>query len=645
MQSTWVPSFRGQPRRVIVVTSVGLAIGLTLAASCTTTSDKRSPDPRPPTKAPAPKSEGEQKHAKAPAKSATNASAVEQLSAEYWEYLMRASPQWATQSGDHRFDDLLGDTGPKSIAMQQAKEQELLSKARSITGDVSAADQISLALLIEELERNLEAGQLGFATFDVHQMYGPQAMLPDFMTRQHPMKTKADVENLIARYRAVPAYLQGHIDNLREGLGKGRVAPRVVVDRVIGQLDRLLAKVALEKSAFGKAVERIPNTLDPAVKAELRATILEETQKSVLAGFESYRRFLVDEYQAKARTTVGLGDMPGGKAAYAHLVRRHTTTAMTPDEIHQVGLDELARIEAKIAALAKERGFDGDVPTFLKSLRAERAQYADSREALLKSFRSALDRADKALPSAFGRLPKLPYKVEPLDASRERDAPAAYYQPGAPDDGRAGVFAANLYRFEERPLFNSDVLAFHEAVPGHHLQIALAQELDDIPQFRSESYNTAFVEGWALYSERLSDELGLYHDLESRVGYLGFAAWRASRLVVDTGLHAKGWTRQEAIDFLAAHTTLGKIDVENEIDRYIAMPGQALAYMIGCLHILSLREHVRASLGDAFSLPAFHDAVLGEGALPLSVLDAQVTAKLGVPARSPAAQTRGIMAP
>lgn len=631
-------------RRPIVTSTFGLAASLTLAVSCTTTGDRRTPDPRPATKAPAQTPPAENKDAKATATPAGK-SRVEKLSAEYWDYLMRTSPQWATQSGDHRFDDRLGDTGPKAIAMQTRQEQELLSKARSITGDVTAADQVSLALLIEELERNLEAGQLGFATFDVHQMYGPQAMLPDFMTRQHPMKTREDVEHLLERYRAVPAYLNGHIDNLRQGLAAGRTAPRVVVDRVISQLDLMLAKVALEKSAFGKAVERIPASLAPEVKEELRAKILHETQHSVLAGFESYRRFLVDEYRAKARTTVGLGEMPGGKAAYAHLVRRHTTTAMTPDEIHQVGLDELARIEAKIAALAKERGFDGDVPTFLKTLRAERAQYAESREDLLASFRSALDRADKALPSAFGRLPKLPYKVEPLDASRERDAPAAYYQPGSPDDGRAGVFAANLYRFEERPLFNSDVLAFHEAVPGHHLQIALAQELEGIPQFRAESYNTAFVEGWALYSERLSDELGLYHDLESRVGYLGFAAWRASRLVVDTGLHAKGWSRQKAIDFLAAHTTLGKIDVENEIDRYIAMPGQALAYMIGCLHILSLRDHVKAHMGDRFSLPAFHDAVLGEGALPLSVLDAQVTAKLGVPARTPEAQTRGIVAP
>jgi prolyl oligopeptidase len=445
------------------------------------------------------------------------------------------------------------------------------------------------------------------------------------------MKERTDVENLIARYHALSDWMDGHLEDLRAGLERGRTAPRVVVDRVIEQLKALDKHRANPRQGpFGKVVERIPD--DTAEKDALAREVVEAARTAVHPQLSRYLKFLRDEYRPAARTEPGLVGMGNGVKIYEALALHHTTTTLGVDEIHEMGKRELERIEGEMAALADKRGHKGDVKSFLAALRAEKSQYAKSRDALLATFREALARADKKLPEAFGTLPKLGYHVEPMDKERERDAPAAYYQPGSLRDGREGVFAANLYRFEERPLFNSEVLAFHEAVPGHHLQIAIAQELEGLPRFRTEGMYTGYVEGWGLYSERLADELGLYTSLESRVGYLGFAAWRASRLVVDTGLHAKGWSRQQAIDFLAAHTTLGKVDVDNEIDRYIAMPGQALAYMVGCLRILELRARAQEALGDRYDAKAFHDAVLGAGALPLDVLERHVERELGVPA-------------
>lgn len=557
---------------------------------------------------------------------------VRELSAKWWEMLMERSPEWATAVGDHRYDDRLSARGPAARAAWRARlsafHDEVEARARSIDrAALKDSSAVTLELLRREVREALVGEDLGFATFEVDQMGGPQASLPYFFSVEHPMETRADVENLLARYHAVPAHLDGLTADLEEGLAGDRTAPRVVTERVIKQLDALLAAPA---GVFVRVQDRVPESLPAAEREAAQRAIREAAETEVRPAFERYRAFLKERYLPRARDDVGLSAMPGGKAAYAHLAAHYTTTTLTPEQIHEIGLKELARIEVEMAKLAKERGHRGDVKSFLASLREDRSQYAQSREELLDTFRVALARADAKLPAAFGRLPKLPYRVEPLDAAREQDAPAAYYQPGSVQDARPGIFVANLHRFEERPVFNSEVLAFHEAVPGHHLQISIAQELAGLPRFRAEGGFTAFVEGWGLYSERLSDELGLYSSLEARVGYLGFAAWRASRLVVDTGMHHLGWTREQAIEFLGAHTTLGPVDVENEIDRYIAWPGQALAYMVGCLRILEIREHARSELGERFDLRAFHDALLGGGALPLDLLDDHVARALSI---------------
>jgi prolyl oligopeptidase len=561
---------------------------------------------------------------------------VEERSARWWDMLMERYPSWATSVGDHRFDDRWMATGPDARAAWrrslEAFRESLADGAPEIRdGDLSRAERTTLELLRFEVDRAIAREALEMATFDVDQMSGPQANLPYFVNHEHPMKTRADVEHLTARYRGFNDHMAGHIADLRAGLERGRTAPRVVVDRVIKQLEALQRHAkSPRKGPFGKVVDRLPEDLSKEDKKLFADELIAGARESVHPSFGTYLTFLKSEYRDRARAEPGLSAMARGDEIYAALAQQHTTTALTPDEIHAIGERELKRIEGELGELGKKLGHEGDPWQLFDVLRKRKEHYAPSRDALLETFREALKLADAKLPETFGRLPKLGYDVEPMDAEREKDAPAAYYQPGSVTDGRKGVFVANLHRFAERPTFNSEVLAYHEAVPGHHLQIAVAQEVEGLPRFRTEGSYTSYVEGWALYSERLSDEMGLYTSLESRVGYLGFAAWRASRLVVDTGLHAKGWSRDKAVAFLASHTTLGPIDVDNEIDRYIAMPGQALAYMVGMLRILELRERAKGALGSSWDVRAFHDAVLGAGALPLDVLDRHVERELGI---------------
>jgi len=552
---------------------------------------------------------------------------VDALAARYFEVKLERYPEFATLTGDNRYDDRLFETGPLARTRHITRIAPIADEARALLerfeSRIDDERRLTLELLLDEIAREADAARLEISTLGVDQMDGPQATFAYFVTTQHPMRDEANARALLARYRAFPQHIDGIIADLERGLALGRASPDIVVDRVIGQLDALV-DVVREESPFTQAAARVPSTLAPSVRAALREDIERAAVDQVITSLARYRTFLRDIYRVRARPEPGISSLPGGTEIYAFAARVHTTTTLGPDEIHAMGLAELARIEGAMRELAATTGFTGDVRAFLDDMRADRSGYAGSRAALLEVYRRALDEGLAALPRAFGRLPKLKVEVREMDAARERDAPAAYYEPGSLAAGRPGVFIANLHRFEERPLMNAHVLTFHEAVPGHHLQIALSQEMTTLPAFRREGHYSAFVEGWALYSEELAGELGLYPTLEAKLGALGFAAWRASRLVVDTGLHAKGWSRQHAIDFLAAHTTLGKVDVENEIDRYIAWPGQALAYMVGKLRILALRRELENTLGPQFSLTRFHDVLLGSGALPLALLEQHV---------------------
>jgi len=530
------------------------------------------------------------------------------LAREYWDWQLRESPEYATQLGDHRYDDRLADLSEAARARRRETLRSIRARLATIDREaLRGEDRVSWEVLRLEVDQALGKDEHAFYLWEIDQMYGPQVAFGELALNFHPKKTDADRKNLATRYRAFSTYIDQYIGNLRAGLDKGYSATRMATERVIAQLQRLVES----KCQLFVIVE---------------AGVGPKASQQVCSAYSRLLHFLHSEYLARARQEVGIWAVPRGADTYRFLIGLHTGTTYSAEQIHEIGLAELASIEAEMDTIASKLGHKGPLREFSDKLRGDKTQYFPEAGQLLDGFRAICKRADAALPRAFGRLPRTAYEIKAIEAFRARDAVAAFYYP-APDDGsRAGIFYVNTDRLEARPRYNMAALAFHEAVPGHHLQVALAQEADKLPDFRRHGGFTAFVEGWALYAERLSDELGLYPDDRSRFGMLGYQAWRASRLVVDTGLHHLRWTREQAIEFLYAHTVLSRTEVENEIDRYIIWPGQALAYMIGKIEIGSLRRHAEDKLGARFDLRAFHDTLLSSGAIPMPALRAKIDA-------------------
>jgi prolyl oligopeptidase len=514
---------------------------------------------------------------------------------DYWEATLREAPTYATYLGDFRYNDRLSDLSEAGRRRRHDASEALLSRVKAL--DVSAlleGDRVSAEILRLQLEQGLEEEKHKFWQWDVDQMGGPQVDFPQLLNF-HP---HSDLKGLEARFRAFGLYMDQYLDNLRDGVREGRVAMRAAVERVVGQLKGLLATPE-EKSPFAAAP-----SLVPAIR------------ESVYPAYRRMLRYLEDEYLPKSRAKdVGLWALPGGAEAYRFRIRLHTTTDLSAEEIHEIGLRELRSIQDEMRVVAK-----GDLKGFLERVKKDPKNFFSSREDLLETARRELAKADAKLPAWFRRLPKTACEVKAIEDYREKDSVAAFYY--QPDEKltRKGIFYANTYDATERPRFNMPALAVHEAVPGHHLQIALALEIEGLPRFRRQAGFTAFVEGWGLYSERLGDEMGLYEDELSRFGMLTYQAWRACRLVVDTGLHAMKWTREQAIDFFHQNLALTDVEVLNEVDRYIIWPGQALAYMIGKREILGLREEARRAMGPRFDVRDFHDVVLRNGAIPLTTL-------------------------
>ncbi|HVE40718.1 MAG TPA: DUF885 domain-containing protein [Planctomycetota bacterium] len=524
--------------------------------------------------------------------------AVQQLQAicdESWEATLRENPTYATYLGDFRYNDRLADISAAGRARRQALHEGFLGRLRAL--DLAAlpeSDRVTADILRLQLEQAIEEERHKFWQWDVDQMGGPQVDFPQLLN-YHPL---SDLKGLEARFRAFPAWMKQYLDNLRDGLRENRVAMRVAVERVIGQLKGLLATPE-DKSPFAAKPELLPSIKD-----------------SVYPAFRTMLAFLEQDYLPKARTRdVGLWALPGGKEAYEFRIRLHTTTDLGAEEIHRIGLQELRSIQDEMRKIAK-----GDLKPFMEKLKKETKNFFTSREDLLEMARRELTKANAKLPAWFKRLPKNECEVKPIEEYRERDCVAAFYYPPDEKLTRKGIFYANTFDATSRPRFNMPALAIHEAVPGHHLQIALALEIEGLPKFRRQAGFTAFVEGWGLYSERLGDEMGLYEDELSRFGMLTYQAWRACRLVVDTGLHALQWTRQQAIDFFMENVALTETEVLNEIDRYIIWPGQALAYMIGKREIFALRDEAKKAMGARFDIKEFHDVVLRNGAIPLTTL-------------------------
>ena len=567
----------------------------------------------------------------APPKSDTESAAdhaaaeLQRLFDDEWEFRLQEQPLFATRVGDGRFNDRLSSASLADFERRLAAEREFLARLQAIDRDaLSPAQRISYDVF-ERLKRDLveEAGfgghlmQLTDRTGFLFEL----AQMPETV----PLHTLRDYQNYIARLKAIPELVNQHTALIQRGIETGWVQPRIVVQ---GILDGALAQAVdrPEDSPLYAPFASFPEDLN-AEADTLRASGREVLADQVLPAYRGFCDFLRDTYLPASRESIAASQLPDGNAYYAYLVRHYTTLDdATPESVHQQGLAEVARIRGEMAEVIRQVGFQGSFAEFLAFLRSDPQFYTDSPEQLLKETSWVAKRMDGELPRLFKRLPRLPYGVKPVPDYLAPRTYTAYYDEAAGDGTRAGFYMVNTYDLPSRPLHEIEALSLHESVPGHHLQLALQLELEDLPKFRRFEGFTVFVEGWALYAERLGLEVGFYQNPYSNFGRLSYEMWRACRLVVDTGMHQLGWSRQQAIDYMAENSGLTLHNITTEVDRYIAWPGQALAYKTGELKIRELRARAERELGDRFDLREFHDVVLGNGSVPMAVLEANVNA-------------------
>ncbi|HUF07127.1 MAG TPA: DUF885 domain-containing protein [Candidatus Binatia bacterium] len=539
---------------------------------------------------------------------ATGPAALDELSADYWNAFLERHPTFATAIGDRRFDDRLEDGSEEARTAWRAELDALERRLRDVATD---EDPVTRAALGEALTTDRAFLDADLAAFNVDPMDGPQVDLLNIASYQ-PVRSSNEAEALLSRWRAMPAFLDQAGDDLRRGMAEGRVGVATLCRKVTEQIDELLARPDADWPLATPGMEW----------TVIRDELLEVIGRDIRPVFERYRSVVADEIAPRARPDdrPGLVHVPGGAEAYRLLTRAHTSIDVVPDEVHAIGLEEIERIDAEFTELGARLLGTTSLAATLAALRDDPDLHFRTREEVAAVARASLERANAAIGNWFGRLPRAACEVVVMPAHEEKHSTIAYYREPAGDGSRPGQYYVNTHEPETRPRYEAETLAFHESVPGHHLQIAIAQELDHLPAFRRFNGSTAYIEGWGLYTERLAEEMGLLSGDLDRFGLLSFDAWRASRLVVDTGIHALGWTRQRAIDFMSQHTALAANNIANEVDRYIAYAGQALAYKIGQLELLRLRAEARRRQGDRFDVRRFHDVVLGDGALPLPVL-------------------------
>ncbi|HEY1555239.1 MAG TPA: DUF885 domain-containing protein [Kofleriaceae bacterium] len=550
--------------------------------------------------------------------------ALADLVAEQWESTMSRHPEFATVIGDHRYDDRWSDRSLEAIDAEHAADKAFLARFTAIdTAGFPEQEALSKELMVFDLQ--LEVDDLRFEDWlmPVNQMSGPHLRLPQLVAVTR-FETVDDYEHYLARLHGIPRVFEQVQTLLDAGIAKGLMPPKILLVQTVPQA-RGLAKGKPAASPFAQPVTKFPAAISPADQARLRAAVLAAIEHDVQPAYARFARYLETKYVPHGRAEPGEWALPDGDARYAAAVRESTTTSLTPDQIHQIGLDEVARIEAAEAAVATKLGFK-DLAALRAHVAGDRKLYAASRADILARFETYTAQMYDKLPSLFGHLPAGRMKIEEVESFREKGAPGAEYNSGTPDGSRPGVVRVNTSEPTKRLWLDFESTAYHEGVPGHHLQIAIQQELGELPMFRREGGYTAYVEGWALYAERLGEEVGFYQDPWSRYGHLEDDMLRAIRLVVDTGLHAKRWTRAQVVKFFHDHSAIDEVDVQAETDRYIAWPAQALGYKIGQLTILRLRAEAQAALGPRFDLRAFHDEVLGAGALPLDVLERRIHA-------------------
>jgi uncharacterized protein (DUF885 family) len=540
-----------------------------------------------------------------------------------WNYQMEQNPTQASSLGDRRWNDRWKDNSLDAIRKSQEHTKEALARFGKIDrAKLSVADQLNYDLFKKDLEEDIEEFKFQMYLLPINQRGGIQTA--DELTERLRFETVKDYEDWIARLGAFPTVVEQGMALMGEGVKAKIIWPKIVLGRVPAQIDKQIVANP-EESPFYKPFKNFAKDIPAADRDRLSKAARETIASAIIPSFQKLKDYF-PEYLKAAPDQVGVWQMPQGAELYAFLTRRFTTTNLTPQEIHDKGLSEVKRIRAEMEAIKDRVGFKGTLPEFFTKLRTDPQFFYKTPEELFVAYQAIAKRIDPNLVKVFKTLPRMPYGVTPIPDKIAPDTTTAYYSRPAADGSRAGQYYVNLYKPETRPKWEMMALSLHEAVPGHHLQISLAQELGDIPKFRRYGFYTAFSEGWGLYSESLGEDMGLYDDPYSKFGQLTYEMWRAVRLVVDTGMHQMKWDRQRAINFFMENAPKSENDIVNEIDRYISMPGQALAYKIGELKIKELRERSKRELGEKFELREFHDAVLLSGAVPLDILERNIIA-------------------
>ena len=540
-----------------------------------------------------------------------------------WEYTLRTYPEFATYVGDTRYNDRLGDYSPEAIAKQveHSKQQLKVFEALDTTG-FPEEEVLNQQLMVRDLREAVEGARFNNWEMPVNQFFGAHLEYAS-MPSQMPFKTVKDYENYITRLHQLPRVFEQVTEDMKLGLRDRLMPPKFLLEKVTVQAQEI-ADTSQDKSPFNQPVLKFPAEIPAAEQERLRDTVMKTVKSEVNPAYAKFAAFVKNDYAPKGRAEMGVWSLPEGDARYQFEVRHMTTTGLQPEQIHQMGLKQVADIEAQMLAIAKQQGF-ADLKSFNEHIRQDPKLHGSSGQQMLDLYQHYTDQMYSKLPQLFGRLPKNKLVVVPMEAYRAPNSVPADYSPGAGNGSRPGRINVNEYDPEHRLLLNVEAIAYHEGIPGHHLQFSIAQELTDIPAFRKYGGYNAYSEGWAFYSERLGKDVGFYQDPYSEYGRLENEMWRSIRLVVDTGVHYKHWTREQMVDFFREHTAMDEPNIQTEVDRYIAWPGQARAYKLGQMEILELREQAKQDLGLKYDIRAFHDEVLDAGALPLDVLHARVT--------------------
>jgi uncharacterized protein (DUF885 family) len=549
---------------------------------------------------------------------------LSKLFAEIWEDKLKHSPEFASFLGDKRYNDQLSDFSVQEVNASLARGRGFIQRLSEIdTTGLPEQERLSAELMLRSLIDDQEAAKFKEWQMPVNQFSGFHTDLPN-LVNDLQFETVKDYDDYISRLKKVPTAFSQLMTNMELGIDEGRTPPQFLLEKVVVQTQTLADQKPVE-SPFASPLKKFPKSVSAADQKRISEELMDVISTQVLPAYQRFAKFLKVEYVPKGRKDPGAWALPNGDAYYAFRIRQSTTLNKSAAEIHRIGLDEVARDEAEMLAIVHKLGFS-DLKSFSVALKANPKMHPASKEALLDAYKSNIAQMEPKLPGLFGTLPKAKLEVVPVPAYIEKDQAAAYYNPGSQDGKRPGRVYVNTYNYANRSLAPVEAVSYHEGIPGHHLQISIAQELTGLPEFRKQSYYTAYTEGWGLYSERLGKEIGFYQDPYSDYGRLEADIWRAIRLVVDTGVHSQHWTRQQMVDFFHEHSAIDETNIQAEVDRYIAWPGQALGYKMGQLKILELKQRAQTALGTKFDIRAFHDVILDSGALPLDVLEQRVDA-------------------